>query len=180
MVEACSHSVDIIMTILEAFNNIIQGLPNVWDNVVLVFTGCDYRRDIIEIKQLLHRELRKQIYDQFLKDRPASTSSSTGASTWSNTAITSSSPNLRGPSPSQLLPRAATMSDLTDSANIPMVFLTTADNVCLIALGGARCDCEDHAQYLKTGLKRLWYEARKLKRWVLHAPEEENEFTVHV
>ncbi|KAF9348059.1 hypothetical protein BGX34_002699 [Mortierella sp. NVP85] len=198
-------SVDLIMTILKSFNDIMQDLPNVWENVILVFTGCDYKRDIIETKQLLHQELRKQIYEHFLKDRPITTASgSMGNTTTATTATmnpspsksctltssasrsrantaypTCSSPNLRSTSPSPLLARAATMSDLADSANIPMVFLTAGDITCLIALGGARCDCEDQAQYMKTGLKRLWYEARKLKRWVLHAENEDSEFSGH-
>ncbi|KAK3822613.1 MAG: hypothetical protein J3Q66DRAFT_132816 [Benniella sp.] len=200
-------SVDLIMTILKSFNDIMHDLPNVWENVILVFTGCDYKRDIIEIKQLLHQELRKQIYEQFLRDRPTTATTITTATGTTGTNITTttnsspskscslassasrsrantaypacSSPNLRSTSPSPLLARAATMSDLADSANIPMVFLTAGEITCLIALGGARCDCEDQAQYMKTGLKRLWYEARKLKRWVLHAENEDSEFSGH-
>ncbi|KAI8345942.1 hypothetical protein B0O80DRAFT_261275 [Mortierella sp. GBAus27b] len=178
-------SVDIIMTILRTFNDIVQGLPDVWDNVILVFTGCDYRRDIIDTKQMLFRELRKLVHDHFMRDRSmgassSSSSSSSASRSRGNMAMASSSPNLRSLSPSHLVARASTMADLTDSFNIPMVFLTTVDNICLIAQGGTRCDCEDHAQYTKTGLKRLWYEARKMKRWVLHADEEESDFSGHV
>ncbi|KAG0003870.1 hypothetical protein BGZ65_001298 [Modicella reniformis] len=183
-------SVDIIMTILKTFNELTQDLPNVWDNVVLVFTGCDYRRDILDTKQLLHRELRKQIYEHFLKDRPSTSSASSSTTTTTTSTSTSSRARAntadplscqknKNPASSSPMARSASMSE-TPGAGIPMVFLTTVDNICLIALGGARCDCEDHAQYLKTGLKRLWYEARKMKRWVLHAEENEDEFKGHV
>ncbi|KAG0297059.1 hypothetical protein BGZ98_000714 [Dissophora globulifera] len=217
-------SLDIVMTILKAFNDIMADFPDVWDNVILVFTGCDYRREVHETKRMLHHELRNQIDEQILKPlatRPglASESSFASAGTSASTATTatigtnaSSSVLSTEPSPSTVLfsttgvgtesgtggggvgtpkhmstPRANTLNDTAadgsgsgfpENSGVPMVFLTTAENICAIALGGPRCDCPEHAQYMKVGLKRLWNEAKKLKRWVLDC-EEEDEFSGH-
>ncbi|KAF9997993.1 hypothetical protein BGZ79_008321 [Entomortierella chlamydospora] len=176
-------SVDSIMTILKSFNEITQDFPNVWDNVILVFTGCDFRRDILATKQLLHKELKNQIKERILdhlsphpppvnEDSPTSTPSS--SSSRSNSTSTSSSPR-----PNRFPSRSATISDGVDNdAGVPMVFLTTAENVCSFALGAGRCDCDDHSYYLRSCLKRLWYEARKMKRWVIESGDDD--FSGHV
>ncbi|KAI7828573.1 hypothetical protein BC939DRAFT_474752 [Gamsiella multidivaricata] len=172
-------SVDNIMAILKTFNDIMHDFPNVWDNVILVFTGCDYRREILDTKQLLHRELKKQILENILQNPPPRPSVPTEPST-SSTATCSSMEGPSGSTSSPSASRSATTFENTDSAvGVPMVFLTTAENICLIALGGAWCDCEEHAQYMKTALKRLWYEARKMKRWVIDADEGDYEFIGH-
>ncbi|KAF9359857.1 hypothetical protein BGX26_011234 [Mortierella sp. AD094] len=178
-------SVDIIMTILKTFNEIMQDFPDVWENVILVFTGCDFRRDILATKQLLHRELKHQIKEHILDHLPprpppvnedsfTSTTSSSPSSTRNSSTSTSSSPRSnRFPSRS-----ATTSSDNADNdAGVPMVFLTTAENVCSFALGAGRCDCDEHSYYLRSCLKRLWYEARKMKRWLIET--EDDDFSGH-
>ncbi|KAF9111128.1 hypothetical protein BGX27_005363 [Mortierella sp. AM989] len=169
-------SVDIIMTILKSFNEIMQHLPNVWDNVILVFTGCDFRRDILATKQLLHSELKHQIKEHILDHLPPSPPPASDDSfTSTSTSTSSSSPQ----SSRRPLRSTTTLSENGDNevAGIPMVFLTTAENVCSFALGAGRCDCDEHSYYLRSCLKRLWYEARKMKRWVIHT--EDDEFSAH-
>ncbi|KAF9175583.1 hypothetical protein BGX21_001586 [Mortierella sp. AD011] len=176
-------SVDAIMTILKSFNEITRDFPNVWDNVILVFTGCDFRRDILATKQLLHKELKNQIKERILDHlRPrsspvnenSSTSTPSSSSSRSNSTSTSSFPR-----PNRFPSRSATISDGVDNdAGVPMVFLTTAENVCSFALGAGRCDCDDHSYYLRSCLKRLWYEARKMKRWVIESGDDD--FSGHV
>ncbi|KAF8985602.1 hypothetical protein BGZ46_003297 [Entomortierella lignicola] len=169
-------SVDIIMTILKSFNEIMLDFPNVWDNVILVFTGCDYRRDILATKQLLHRELKHQIKEHILDHLPPRPSPVKEDSFTSTSSSTSSSFPRSYKAP---LRSATSIPDNADSdAGVPMVFLTTAENVCSFALGAGRCDCDEHSYYLRSCLKRLWYEARKMKRWVIGA--DDLDFSGHV
>ncbi|KAF8978253.1 hypothetical protein BGZ46_006660 [Entomortierella lignicola] len=60
--------VDMIITILTTFNDIMKDFPNFWDNVVLVFTGCDYRRNVMNTKQLYHDKIQAQLKEHFFKD----------------------------------------------------------------------------------------------------------------
>ncbi|KAF9898080.1 hypothetical protein BX616_004517 [Lobosporangium transversale] len=192
------------MTILKTFNDIMQEFPYVWENVILVFTGCDFKRDreILEAKQLMTTVLQQQIREHILKklpNRPAavngsSTNKSTGGSTSrsttmasfnssSSTSSSSSSPSV-STSNSFTKPRSATtyspslspVSDFDDDTvpSIPMVFLTTAENICSFALGAGKCDCDKHSDYLKVTMKRLWNEVRKTKRWVIHGDNEDD------
>ncbi|KAF9435348.1 hypothetical protein BGZ76_006456 [Entomortierella beljakovae] len=158
-------SVDIVMTILKTFNEIMEGFPDVWDNIILVFTGCDYRRDILATKQLLHSELRHQIKQHILDHLPTRTTTETSTSSPRSSRIGGRS-----------LTSPTEASDI--DTGIPMVFLTTAENVCSFALGAGRCDCDEHEYYLRSCLKRLWYEARKMKRWMIY--KEDDEFSGHV
>ncbi|KAF9579116.1 hypothetical protein BGW38_004768, partial [Lunasporangiospora selenospora] len=49
----------------QAYNEIMKDFPNFWDNVILVFTGCDYRRDVLNTKELYHREVQDQLVKYF-------------------------------------------------------------------------------------------------------------------
>ncbi|KAI9231993.1 MAG: hypothetical protein BYD32DRAFT_184929 [Podila humilis] len=68
MVFKIDSGVDMIITILTTFNEIMADFPNFWDNVVLVFTGCDYRRNVMNTKQLYHEAIQQQLQEHFFKD----------------------------------------------------------------------------------------------------------------
>ncbi|GJJ70145.1 hypothetical protein EMPS_02494 [Entomortierella parvispora] len=138
--------VDMIITILQTFNDIMKDFPNFWDNVILVFTGCDYRRNVMNTKQLYHEEIQAQLQQHFF--RPESDPSSTSASTI-------------GAADSPLDPI------------VPMVFLTCAEAPCGFALG-EKCDCKARTTFLNAGIKRLWYAVRNKKRWVLDQDHDDD------
>ncbi|KAI1314458.1 hypothetical protein EDD11_002160 [Mortierella claussenii] len=202
-----NSSVDIIMTILKKFKEIMQEFPNVWDNVILVFTGCDFKRDreIMEPKQLMTTILQDQIREHILNDIPSSRPShssqdrpaltpyslSTASTTSSITSTTTSTASVRSnttiiqpsssPFPTSKHRSSVSSIDPTDILTpvVPMVFLTTAENICSFALGSGRCDCDEHSHHLKMAMKRLWNEIRKMKRWVIHNENDEDEFIGH-
>ncbi|KAG0028829.1 hypothetical protein BGZ82_008233 [Podila clonocystis] len=68
MVFKIDCGVDMIITIMQAFNEIMKDFPNFWDNVILVFTGCDYRRNVMNTKQLYHEAIQAQLQEHFFKD----------------------------------------------------------------------------------------------------------------
>ncbi|KAG0315927.1 hypothetical protein BG000_005043 [Podila horticola] len=68
MVFKIDCGVDMIVTILQTFNEIMKDFPNFWDNVVLVFTGCDYRRNVMNTKQLYHEAIQAQLQEHFFND----------------------------------------------------------------------------------------------------------------
>ncbi|KAK3814618.1 MAG: hypothetical protein J3R72DRAFT_529858 [Linnemannia gamsii] len=159
--------VEMIITILTALNEIMKDFPNFWDNVVLVFTGCDYRRNVMPTKQLYHGEIQQQLEKHFMQDLrrpgPASnrdrddedSSSQSGAPGESGTGATTNVDE-EGPIP-----------------QIPMVFLSCAEAPCGFSLG-ERCDCKARTTFLNAGIKRLWYKVREKKRWVLDVNEDDD------
>ncbi|KAF8934114.1 hypothetical protein BGZ58_005933 [Dissophora ornata] len=176
-------SVNHVMAILKSFNEIMQDFPDVWENVILVFTGCDHKRKVHDAKETLHRELRNQIKEHFPRNNRPSLSTGSSFASMVSPASTSSKSNTANAnqsksstsvidSPKPLPQRSATMFECTNGSGaeangVPMVFLSAAENICAMALGGQRCDCSEHAQYLKLGLKRLWNEVKKMERWVI-------------
>ncbi|KAF8945443.1 hypothetical protein BGZ47_002638 [Haplosporangium gracile] len=153
--------VDMIITILTAFNDIMKDFPNFWDNVVLVFTGCDYRRNVMHTKQLYHGEIQAQLEEHFLQDlrRPGP---------GSNRDDDDDSSSESG------APKAAGNGDEeAPTPVIPMVFLSCAEAPCGFSLG-ERCDCKARTTFLNAGIKRLWYKVREKKRWVLDADEDDD------
>ncbi|KAF9323406.1 hypothetical protein BG006_001481, partial [Podila minutissima] len=68
MVFKIDCGVDMIITIMQTFNEIMKDFPNFWDNVVLVFTGCDYRRNVMNTKQLYHEAIQAQLQEHFFND----------------------------------------------------------------------------------------------------------------
>ncbi|KAF9978249.1 hypothetical protein BGZ75_010087 [Mortierella antarctica] len=172
--------VDMIVTILQAFNEIMKDFPNFWDNVVLVFTGCDYRRNVMNTKQLYHEEVQRQLQEHFFKDlysssggegssgtdhRPSLSTESSSTSTGTTTTI-SSNGTLNG---------SSTMGMLSEELTpvVPMVFLTCAEAPCGFSLG-EKCDCKARTTFLNAGIKRLWYAVRNKKRWVLDQDENDD------
>ncbi|KAG0231274.1 hypothetical protein BGW42_000328 [Actinomortierella wolfii] len=183
--------VDMVITILTTFNEIMQEFPYFWENVVLVFTGCDYRRNVQKTKELYHAVLQNEINERFFKNRP-STSSNTDANGSSPENRRSSngsgnnssehpksqedgtmgSPTVSSPTVSS--PTSPT-SEQRPCPEIPMVFLTTAEPVCGFALG-ERCDCKAQNAFLNNGLRRLWYKVRDVRRWVIKPDCQEDDF----
>lgn len=174
-----SSSVDMIVTILQAFNEIMKDFPNFWDNVVLVFTGCDYRRNVMNTKQLYHEEVQRQLQEHFFKDlysanggegssgadrRPSLSTESSSASTATNTSSNATAMN-----------GSSTMAMLSEELTpvVPMVFLTCAEAPCGFSLG-EKCDCKARTTFLNAGIKRLWYAVRNKKRWVLDQDESDD------
>ncbi|CAO3563926.1 unnamed protein product [Mortierella alpina] len=173
--------VDMIVTILQAFNDIMKDFPNFWDNVVLVFTGCDYRRNVMNTKQLYHEEVQRQLQEHFFKDlystsggeglsgadpRPSLSTESSSTSTATANTTTSSNGTLNGSSAMGLLSEELT-------PVVPMVFLTCAEAPCGFSLG-EKCDCKARTTFLNAGIKRLWYAVRNKKRWVLDQDENDD------
>ncbi|KAG0051074.1 hypothetical protein BGZ83_004106 [Gryganskiella cystojenkinii] len=178
-------SVDMILTILEAFNDIMKDFPNFWENVVLVFTGCDYRRNVMNTKQLYHEEIQAQLKKHFFQGLYPNSSSS------NNTNSNNNNGNMTSPNPDQERGESSTPSTAStshfsseqsrprdqgddedevpgdgNSPIVPMIFLTTAESPCGFALG-EKCDCKARTTFLNAGLKRLWYAVRTKKRWVI-------------
>ncbi|KAF9123184.1 hypothetical protein BGW39_009207 [Mortierella sp. 14UC] len=158
--------VEMIITILTALNDIMKDFPNFWDNVVLVFTGCDYRRNVMPTKQLYHGEIQHQLEKHFMedlrrpgpssnRDREDDSSSESGHPTGVGAGATNNVDE-EGPIP-----------------QIPMVFLSCAEAPCGFSLG-ERCDCKARTTFLNAGIKRLWYKVREKKRWVLDADEDDD------
>ncbi|KAF9559823.1 hypothetical protein EC968_006459 [Mortierella alpina] len=170
--------VDMIITILQAFNDIMKDFPNFWDNVVLVFTGCDYRRNVMNTKQLYHEEVQRQLQEHFFKDLYSASggegssganhrpSLSTESSATSTATTTSSNGTVNGSSAMGLLSEELT-------PVVPMVFLTCAEAPCGFSLG-EKCDCKARTTFLNAGIKRLWYAVRNKKRWVLDQDENDD------
>ncbi|KAF9946972.1 hypothetical protein BGZ72_010987 [Mortierella alpina] len=171
--------VDMIITILQAFNEIMKDFPNFWDNVVLVFTGCDYRRNVMNTKQLYHEEVQRQLQEHFFKDLYSASgggdgpsgadhrpSLSTESSSTSTATATSSNATLNGSSGMAMLSEEMT-------PVVPMVFLTCAEAPCGFSLG-EKCDCKARTTFLNAGIKRLWYAVRNKKRWVLDQDENDD------
>ncbi|KAF9286250.1 hypothetical protein BGZ68_003089 [Mortierella alpina] len=171
--------VDMIVTILQAFNEIMKDFPNFWDNVVLVFTGCDYRRNVMNTKQLYHEEVQRQLQEHFFNDlysanggegssgadrRPSLSTESSSASTATNTSSNATATN-----------GSSTMAMLSEELTpvVPMVFLTCAEAPCGFSLG-EKCDCKARTTFLNAGIKRLWYAVRNKKRWVLDQDESDD------
>lgn len=152
MVFKIDSGVDMIITILTTFNEIMADFPNFWDNVVLVFTGCDYRRNVMNTKQLYHEAIQQQLQEHFFKDLYNSNNNS------NNNNSTGGSGE--------------------DVPVVPMVFLTTAESPCGFALG-EKCDCKARTTFLNAGIKRLWYAIKNRKRWVLNSDEQDDEFSGH-
>ncbi|KAF9925486.1 hypothetical protein FBU30_004738 [Linnemannia zychae] len=153
--------VDMIITILSSLNDIMKDFPNFWDNVVLVFTGCDYRRNVMHTKQLYHEEIQQQLEKHFMEDlrRPGPGSNrdkdSDDSSSESGKPTVANNTNEDAPIPI-----------------IPMVFLSCAEAPCGFSLG-ERCDCKARTTFLNAGIKRLWYKVREKKRWVLDQDEDD-------
>lgn len=145
-----------IITILTTFNEIMADFPNFWDNVVLVFTGCDYRRNVMNTKQLYHEAIQQQLQEHFFKDLYNNNNNNNNNS--NNTNSTGGSGE--------------------DVPVVPMVFLTTAESPCGFALG-EKCDCKARTTFLNAGIKRLWYAIKSRKRWVLNSDEQDDEFSGH-
>ncbi|OAQ24955.1 hypothetical protein K457DRAFT_141484 [Linnemannia elongata AG-77] len=156
--------VDMIITILTAFNDIMKDFPNFWDNVVLVFTGCDYRRNVMHTKQLYHEEIQAQLEQHFIQDlrRPGP---------GSNRDDDDDSSSESGKPPVSKV--AGTVDEEAPTPIIPMVFLSCAEAPCGFSLG-ERCDCKARTTFLNAGIKRLWYKVREKKRWVLDADEDDD------
>ncbi|KAF9282630.1 hypothetical protein BGZ88_010932 [Linnemannia elongata] len=156
--------VDMIITILTAFNDIMKDFPNFWDNVVLVFTGCDYRRNVMHTKQLYHEEIQAQLEQHFLQDlrRPGP---------GSNRDDDDDSSSESGKPP--VSKAAGNVDEEAPTPIIPMVFLSCAEAPCGFSLG-ERCDCKARTTFLNAGIKRLWYKVREKKRWVLDADEDDD------
>ncbi|KAG9071421.1 hypothetical protein KI688_005633 [Linnemannia hyalina] len=156
--------VDMIITILTAFNDIMKEFPNFWDNVVLVFTGCDYRRNVMNTKQLYHEEIQLQLEQYFLEDlqRP-------GPGSNRDNDDDSSSESGKPP----VSKAAGNADEETPTPIIPMVFLSCAEAPCGFSLG-ERCDCKARTTFLNAGIKRLWYKVREKKRWVLDADDDDD------
>ncbi|KAG0297078.1 hypothetical protein BGZ96_007779 [Linnemannia gamsii] len=156
--------VDMIITILTAFNDIMKDFPNFWDNVVLVFTGCDYRRNVMHTKQLYHGEIQAQLEEHFLQDlrRPGP-----GSSRYEDDDSSSESGKAAAAK------AAANDEEEAPTPIIPMVFLSCAEAPCGFSLG-ERCDCKARTTFLNAGIKRLWYKVREKKRWVLDQDEDDD------
>ncbi|KAG0251358.1 hypothetical protein DFQ27_008796 [Actinomortierella ambigua] len=178
--------VDMVITILNTFNEIMQEYPQFWENVVLVFTGCDYRRNVQKTKELYHGVLQNEINERFFKNRPSSPSrtgpcddsNSNGNSVNEggqngNTATTANGGGGGGGDQEE----GSTSSPVSSEPfpEIPMVFLTTAEPVCGFALG-ERCDCKAQNAFLNNGLRRLWYKVRDQRRWIIKADCQEDDF----
>ncbi|KAF9358295.1 hypothetical protein BGX26_002094 [Mortierella sp. AD094] len=136
--------VDMIITILTTFNDIMKDFPNFWDNVVLVFTGCDYRRNVMNTKQFYHDKIQAQLQEHFFRDRNSN----------------------------QELPNGSNPVPLTEPA-VPMVFLSCAEAPCGFSLG-EKCDCKARTAFLNAGIKRLWYAVKSKRRWVLDQDDEDD------
>ncbi|KAG0041784.1 hypothetical protein BGZ83_001318 [Gryganskiella cystojenkinii] len=150
--------VDMIITILQTFNDIMKDFPNFWDNVILVFTGCDYRRNVMNTKQLYHEEIQSQLQQHFFKDRTPSPTTATSSTT---------------PSSSSSDPSPTLATDPLADPIVQMVFLSCAEAPCGFALG-EKCDCKARTTFLNAGIKRLWYAVRSKKRWVLDSEQDDD------
>ncbi|KAF9432383.1 hypothetical protein BGZ76_010884 [Entomortierella beljakovae] len=137
--------VDMIITILATFNDIMKEFPDFWDNVVLVFTGCDYKRNVMHTKQFYHEKIQAQLEEHFFKDRPSSSQGSSNGSS----------------------------SDPSSDHAVKMVFLSCAEAPCGFSLG-EKCDCKPRTQFLNAGIKRLWFAIRDKKRWVLDQDSDDD------
>ncbi|KAF9173748.1 hypothetical protein BGX21_007837 [Mortierella sp. AD011] len=136
--------VDMIITILASFNDIMKDFPDFWDNVVLVFTGCDYRRNVMNTKQLYHDKIQAQLQEHFFKDRGSNQESPNGSNSVPPTEPT-----------------------------VPIVFLSCAEAPCGFSLG-EKCDCKARTAFLNAGIKRLWYAVKGKRRWVLNQDDEDD------
>lgn len=151
-----------IITIMQTFNEIMKDFPNFWDNVVLVFTGCDYRRNVMNTKQLYHEAIQAQLQEHFFNDLY----SNNNATNNNNSSNINSTTGLGGEDANGMPPV------------VPMVFLTTAESPCGFSLG-EKCDCKARTTFLNAGIKRLWYAIKNRKRWVLNSDEQDDEFSGH-
>ncbi|KAF9903747.1 hypothetical protein EC991_003395 [Linnemannia zychae] len=157
--------VEMIITILTALNDIMKDFPNFWDNVVLVFTGCDYRRNVMPTKQLYHGEIQQQLEKYFMEDlrRPGPSSNRDRDDDSSSESGQPAGTGAGG---------AGTGEEEGPIPQIPMVFLSCAEAPCGFSLG-ERCDCKARTTFLNAGIKRLWYKVREKKRWVLDADDDD-------
>ncbi|KAG0003329.1 hypothetical protein BGZ65_001805 [Modicella reniformis] len=163
--------VDMILTILTTFDDIMRELPDFWDNVILVFTGCDFRRNVMNTKQFYHDEIQRQLEERFFKERyNQNNGANTGNTERRNqSSISQESTSMNGSS-------TTIQSDECSPSGSPivsMVFLTCAEAPCGFSLG-EKCDCKARTTFLNAGLKRLWYAVRNKKRWVLEEDEDED------
>ncbi|KAF9974241.1 hypothetical protein BGZ73_002386 [Actinomortierella ambigua] len=160
--------VDMVITILTTFNEIMQEYPQFWENVVLVFTGCDYRRNVQKTKELYHAVLQNEMNERFFKNRPSSPTATGGCDESNGNGEGANGNNSNGQDEDS-------SSSPGQFPEIPMVFLTTAEPVCGFALG-ERCDCKAQNAFLNNGLRRLWYKVRDLRRWVIKPDCQEDDF----
>ncbi|KAG0074764.1 hypothetical protein BGZ93_009859, partial [Podila epicladia] len=166
MVFKIDCGVDMIITIMQTFNEIMKDFPNFWDNVVLVFTGCDYRRNVMNTKQLYHEAIQAQLQEHFFNDLYSNNNTTTSTNNNNNTSNINSTTGSGGEDTNSMPPV------------VPMVFLTTAESPCGFALG-EKCDCKARTTFLNAGIKRLWYAIKNRKRWVLNSDEQDDEFSGH-
>ncbi|KAI8353026.1 hypothetical protein B0O80DRAFT_452933 [Mortierella sp. GBAus27b] len=153
--------VDMILTILTTFDDIMKEFPDFWDNVILVFTGCDFRRNVMNTKQLYHTEIQRQLEERFFKERYNMNGGANGGNTKS---VSQDSPSTNGPT--------SPTDENSGSPIVSMVFLTSAEAPCGFSLG-EKCDCKARTTFLNAGLKRLWYAVKSKKRWVLEEDEDD-------
>jgi len=165
-------SVDMIVTILQAFNDIMKDLPNFWGNVILVFTGCDFRRNVMTTKQLYHEEIQAQLEKHFFQGLNMTGSANDDSNGSSNGDNTQDSFQDGPPSPEDDDEQGAGTGSGGKMPLVPMIFLTTAEAPCGFSLG-EKCDCKARTTFLNAGLKRLWYAVRSKKRWVLDQEDDE-------
>ncbi|KAF9581033.1 hypothetical protein BGW38_002101 [Lunasporangiospora selenospora] len=145
--------VEMIMTILTTFNEIMQEHPNFWENVILVFTGCDFKRNVMSTKELYHRVIQEELSKLFLNriylndqgqgEEGGETHSSRDGGLHSRTTSTTMGLDTElSEEPSSI---AGHDDDVPSSSSmvpqIPMVFLSTAEAPCGFALG-EKCDYE--------------------------------------
>ncbi|KAF9364327.1 hypothetical protein BGX34_001865 [Mortierella sp. NVP85] len=162
--------VDMILTILTTFNDIMKEFPDFWDNVVLVFTGCDFRRNVMNTKQLYHDEIQRQLEERFFKERYNQGDGANGdGSRGRRRSMSQDSPTYGSFSPISPQPDE----NSSGPPVVPMVFLTCAEAPCGFSLG-EKCDCKARTTFLNAGLKRLWYAVKGKRRWVLEEDEDED------
>jgi hypothetical protein len=159
-----------ILTILTTFNDIMKEFPDFWDNVVLVFTGCDFRRNVMNTKQLYHDEIQRQLEERFFKERYNQGDGASGdGMRGRRRSMSQDSPTYGSFSPMSPQPDE----NSSGSPVVPMVFLTCAEAPCGFSLG-EKCDCKARTTFLNAGLKRLWYTVKGKRRWVLEEDEDED------
>ncbi|KAK3818855.1 MAG: hypothetical protein J3Q66DRAFT_338703 [Benniella sp.] len=162
--------VDMILTILTTFNDIMKEFPDFWDNVVLVFTGCDFRRNVMNTKQLYHDEIQRQLEERFFKERYNQGDGANGdGMRGRRRSMSQDSPTNGSFSPFSPQPDE----NSSGPPVVPMVFLTCAEAPCGFSLG-EKCDCKARTTFLNAGLKRLWYAVKGKRRWVLEEDEDED------
>ncbi|KAG0292318.1 hypothetical protein BGZ98_002635, partial [Dissophora globulifera] len=183
--------VDMIITILQTFNEIMKDFPTFWDNVVLVFTGCDYRRNVMNTKQFYHEEIQAQLQEHFFKDLASASGNNNGGGAAGDSGATGNrtSPHREQPGgtangsatttpTTPMFPHHGSSAGLLSEESsttpvVPMVFLSCSDAPCGFALG-EKCDCKARTAFLNAGIKRLWYAVKGRKRWVLDEDEDDD------